>query len=198
MKSHYFSHKVGRILAALLFLVSIGLVSSTAVQAQWWPNNQDRRERDRDRRERDRDNRRERDRDFRRDRNRDDDDDDRQDQDRDDDWRNRRNRNRNDDWRYRRNGQYGNVYQIASNQGYQDGVNTGQRDAQRGQNYNPQRSHFYRNGHGDYGDYGNNGRNNRYEYQQAYRDGFLRGYDEGFRRYGGSRGRRNGNYRWPW
>jgi hypothetical protein len=176
MKSHYFSHKVGRILAALLFLVSIGLVSSTAVQAQWWPQN------------RDRDYRRDRDRDYRRDRDRD----------RDDDDRYRRNRTQNDD-RYRRNGQYGNVYQIASNQGYQDGVNTGQRDAQRGQNYNPQRSHFYRNGHGDYGDYGNNGRNNRYEYQQAYRDGFLRGYDEGFRRYGGnSRNRRNGNNsRWP-
>src|SRR5436190_2949026 len=62
----------------------------------------------------------------------------------------------NDDSRYRRNGQYDNVSQIAVNQGYQDGLSTGQNDAQRGQNYNPQRSHFYRNGHGDYGSYGNN------------------------------------------
>ena len=163
MKSHYFSQKIGRILAALLFMISIGFVSSTAVQAQWWPQN-----RDRDyRRDRDRD----RDRDDRRDRNRD----------------------------YRRSGGYGNVYQIAVNQGYQDGVYTGQRDAQRGQNYNPQRSHFYRNGHGDYGDYGNNGRyGDRYQYQQAYRQGFLRGYDEGFRRYGYQRGRRtSNNSRWP-
>src|SRR5207245_409570 len=53
MKSHYLSNKIGRILAALFFLVSIGLVSSTAVQAQW-PYPQDR-DRDRDyRRDRDR------------------------------------------------------------------------------------------------------------------------------------------------
>jgi hypothetical protein len=110
---------------------------------------------------------------------------------------------RDQDWRYRRddrNGRYGNVYQIAANQGYQDGLSTGSNDAQRGQSYNPQRSHFYRNGHGGYGGYGNNGRyGDRYQYQQAYRDGFLRGYDEGFRRYGGyNRGRNNRNYgRWP-
>jgi len=79
------------------------------------------------------------------------------------------------------------------NQGYQDGFYTGSNDAQRGQNYDPQRSHFYRNGHGDNGNYGNRG-----AYSRAYRDGFLRGYDEGFRRYGGNR-RNNGNYgrRWP-
>jgi hypothetical protein len=179
MKLHYFSQRVGRILAALLFMIGIGLVSSTAVQAQWWPQNQDR------------------DRDYRRDRDRDDD---RYRRDRDDD-RYRRDRDQNDDWRYRRNGRYDNVSQIAVNQGYQDGVYTGQRDAERGQNYNPQRSHFYRNGHGADGYYSNNGRyGNRYQYEQAYRQGFLRGYDEGFRRYGGYRNRRtnNGNYgRWP-
>ena len=161
MKAHYFSHKVGRILMTLFFLVSIGVVSSTAVQAQWWPQN------------RDRDYRRDRDRDYRRD------------------------RDRNDDWRYR-NDRYGNVSQIAVNQGYQDGAYTGQRDAQRGQSYNPQRSHFYRNGHGDNGGLGRYG--NSYQYQQAYRQGFLRGYDQGFRQNAGyNRGRRNGTYnRWPW
>jgi hypothetical protein len=167
MKYHYLSGRVGRIIAGLLFVLSIGVVSSTSVQAQWWPQNQDRN------------------RDYRRDRDRD-----------DDNYR----RNRNDDWR-RRNGGYNNVSQIAANQGYQDGVYTGQNDAQRGQNYNPQRSHFYRNGHGDNGQYGNNGRyNNGYQYQQAYRQGFLQGYDQGFRQYGGyNRNRRNnGNYsRWP-
>ena len=53
-----------------------------------------------------------------------------------------------------RNDRYGNISQIAFNQGVQDGAYTGSRDAQRGQNYNPQRSHFYRNGHGDNGGYG--------------------------------------------
>lgn len=153
MKSNNFRNKIGRVLLALSFIAGIGLVSSTAVQAQ----------RDRDGRNQD---------------------------------RNRDNR-RND--QNGRNGGYGNYgNQGAVNQGYQDGLYTGSNDAQRGQNYNPQRSHFYRNGHGDNGNYGNNGRyGNGYGYAQAYRDGFLRGYDEGFRRYGGNR--RNGNYgrRWP-
>ncbi len=97
---------------------------------------------------------------------------------------------------------YGNVYQVALNQGFQDGLYTGSSDAQRGQNYDPQRSHFYRNGHGDNGRYGGYG-NNNYQYQQAYRNGFLRGYDQGFQRYGGynNNRRRNGNYGrfpFPW
>ena len=78
----------------------------------------------------------------------------------------------------------------------------GSNDAQRGQNYDPQRSHFYRNGHGGYGGYGNNGRyGGGYQYEQAYRQGFLQGYDQGFRRNGGYNNRRNnGNYgrRFPW
>lgn len=72
MKSHYLSGKVGKIIAALLFMISIGVVSSTVVQAQWYPQNRDRV--------------------YRRDRDRDDDDDryrrDRRDN---DDWRYRRN-----------------------------------------------------------------------------------------------------------
>jgi hypothetical protein len=104
-------------------------------------------------------------------------------------------RDRRDD-RYGRNGGYGGGSQIAVNQGYQDGVYTGENDARRGQNYNPQRSHYYRSGHGNNGSYGNNGRNG---YEQAYRQGFLRGYDEGFRRYGGNnrRGNNRNNGRWP-
>ena len=107
--------------------------------------------------------------------------------------------NRRDD-RYGRNGGY-NMYQIATQQGYQDGLYTGSNDASRRQNYNPQRSHFYRNGHGDnggYGNYGNNGRNGSYQFQQAYRQGFLQGYNEGYQRYGGNNRRNNGRYnRWP-
>lgn len=116
----------------------------------------------------------------------------RRDRDRDRDYR--RDRDRDDD-RYRRNGQYGqygNYNQIAFNQGYQDGIYTGSNDGQRGQNYNPQRSHFYRNGHGDNGGLGRYG--NSYQYQQAYRQGFLQGYDQGFRRNGGYNRRNNGRY----
>ncbi|HYX30262.1 MAG TPA: hypothetical protein VE863_17095 [Pyrinomonadaceae bacterium] len=111
----------------------------------------------------------------------------------------RRDRDRDRDRDYQRNGRnggYNNAYQIAANQGYQDGLYTGQNDAARRQNYNPQRSHFYRNGHGDNGGYGNYGRNN-YQYQQAYRQGFMQGYNDGYQRYGGNR-RNNGRYnRWP-
>jgi hypothetical protein len=160
MKSNNFTNKIGRVLLALSFIAGIGLVSSTAVQAQ----------RDRDWRNQDRD--------YRRD--------------------NRRNDQYGRNGGYG-NGGYGNYNQIAMNQGYQDGLYTGSSDAQRGQNYNPQRSHFYRNGHGDNGNYGNYG--NRGVSSQAYRQGFLRGYDEGFRRYGGNRRNNgnNGNYgrRWP-
>jgi hypothetical protein len=163
MKYHYLSGKIGSIVAALLFMISIGVISSTSVQAQWWPQN--------------------RDRDYRRDR---------------DDDRYRRDRRDNDDWR-RRNGGYGNYSQMAYQQGYQDGVYTGQNDGQRGQSYNPQRSHFYRNGHGDGGGYyGNNGRYGDRQFEQAYRQGFLQGYDQGYRSYRGSRNRRYGNNtRWP-
>jgi hypothetical protein len=114
----------------------------------------------------------------------------------------RRDRDRDDDWRNRRNGQYGqygNMSQAAYNQGYQDGLYTGSNDGQRGQNYNPQRSHYYRNGHGGFGGYGNNGRNDRNYYQQAYREGFLRGYDQGYRQTG--RYNRRGSYGrfpFPW
>ena len=104
-----------------------------------------------------------------------------------------RGNNRRDD-RYGRGG--GNEYQIAANQGYQDGLYTGSNDGQRRQNYNPQHSHFYRNGHGDNGGYGRYG--NSYQFQQAYRDGFLRGYSDGYRRYGGNRrGNGRSNNRWP-
>lgn len=157
MNSHHLRNKIGRVLLALAFMAGIGIVSSTAVQAQWpqWPN-QDPYRRDRDR-------------DYRR------------------------------DDRYGRNGGYGNITQIAFNQGYQDGVYTGSRDGERRQNFDPQRSHFYRNGHGDNGGYGRI--DNSYQFQQAYRSGFLRGYQEGYRRYGGyNRGnsRNNGRYgRWP-
>lgn len=93
-------------------------------------------------------------------------------------------------------------FQVARDRGYQDGQYTGQNDSQRGQNFNPQRSHYYKSGTDGYdGRYGN-----KEAYKQAYRDAFVRGYEDGFRRYRGNNrgnnGRNNGtwrNGRWfPW
>jgi Ni/Co efflux regulator RcnB len=184
MNSNYLQGKIGKALLAVSLLFGIAFLSSTTTQAQYDRDDQYRRDRDRDG---DRD--RNRDRDWRRQRNRD------------------RDRNRRDD-RYGRNGGYGNggygnggygnIIRLAQNQGYQDGLYTGQNDANRGQSYNPQRSHFYRNGNsGNNSYYGNNG-----QYIQAYRQGFLRGYNEGFRRFGGfnnrgSNRRRNNGGRFP-
>lgn len=60
--------------------------------------------------------------------------------------------------------------------GYRDGLYTGANDARRGQSYDPARSHFFTGGaYGYYTSFGS-----RDIYQQAYRDGFLRGYQEGY------------------
>ena len=76
-------------------------------------------------------------------------------------------------WRNRGNGGYNNQ-QIQ--QGYQYGLNTGASDAQRRQSYSPERSRYYRNAS-----------------TQAFRNGFVRGYDQGYRQYAGNYG--NGGYR---
>ena len=56
----------------------------------------------------------------------------------------------------------------AENEGYQDGLKTGSDDERRGQSYDPERSHYFQ----DAG-FGN--------FAENYRDGFLRGYSDGFR-----------------
>lgn len=68
------------------------------------------------------------------------------------------------------NGRYGNGgYNSADlNRGYQQGIETGSSDARRGQSYDPQRSRHYRNAS-----------------TQAFREGFVRGYDAGYRQYNG-------------
>jgi hypothetical protein len=60
--------------------------------------------------------------------------------------------------------------------GYQDGVFTGANDGRRRQTYDPERSHFYREGKRGY----RSAKGSRDLYQQAYRDGFLHGYREGY------------------
>src|SRR5258706_447470 len=78
-------------------------------------------------------------------------------------------------WTNRRYGGY-NTQQVQ--QGLQYGVNTGASDAQRRQAYSPQRSRYYRDAP-----------------TQAFRDGFVRGYDQGYRQYAGNYGYGNGGYR---
>lgn len=173
MKAIKWQSRVGKAIIAFSLVCAFGLAAGTSAQAQYNRGQRD------DRSEQNRRNR-----DWNRNRN------DRH-RDRDDrDW------NRNDDYRNngqygqygRNNGQYGrnnNVYRIAQQQGYQDGLNTGASDGQRGQSYNPERSHFYKSGTEGYSSsYGN-----KEAYKQAYRNAFVQGYQQGFQRYG-----RNGQY----
>ena len=82
-------------------------------------------------------------------------------------WRSR------DDWR--RNGQYSTVYQRQElNRGYQQGIQTGASDAQRGQSYSPERSRYYQRAG-----------------SVPFREGFVRGYEQGYREYAGYRNNRD-------
>ena len=69
---------------------------------------------------------------------------------------------------------YGGYNNQQVQQGFQYGVNTGASDAQRRQSYSPQRSRYYRDAP-----------------TQAFREGFVRGYDQGYRQYAYN----NGGYR---
>lgn len=175
MKSNYLMSRIGGAALGISLLLGLGMVSTASAQRQWPDQNRDRRDQNRDR-------------EYRRD----------QERARRDQERERRDRNRDD--RYGRggygNGGYGTYgYQAARDRGYQDGLQTGANDANRRQSYDPQRSHYYRNATDGYnGSFGN-----KDAYRRAYRDAFVRGYDEGFRRYSGNRRYGNGNGRWfPW
>lgn len=74
------------------------------------------------------------------------------------------------------NGSYGGYNNQDIQQGFQYGVNVGASDAQRGQSYSPQRSRYYRDAP-----------------TQAFRDGFVRGYDQAYRQYAGAYGNNGGN-----
>jgi hypothetical protein len=60
-------------------------------------------------------------------------------------------------------------------------LNTGASDGQRGQNYDPQRSRYFKNAS-----------------SQAFRQGFVQGYDQGYAQYSrnGNQRNRNGNNGW--
>ncbi|HKC64819.1 MAG TPA: hypothetical protein VKB86_14345 [Pyrinomonadaceae bacterium] len=118
-------------------------------------------------RDRDRDRHRHRDRDKDRDRNRD--------RDRDEQARVRRNSNI-----YRSQNYGGTSYGAdAYDRGYQDGLFTGASDARRGQSYDPERSHFYRRGASGFFSSLSYHTTDR----ESYREGFMRGYEEGYRHY---------------
>lgn len=76
-------------------------------------------------------------------------------------------------WGYRRFGFAYSQYVFSSsdkayNQGYKDGLSAGRGDQKHNRSYDPERSHFYQDaGFGNFGD--------------AYRQGFLSGYGNGFR-----------------
>ncbi|MFY9619885.1 MAG: hypothetical protein WAM70_10440 [Pyrinomonadaceae bacterium] len=74
--------------------------------------------------------------------------------------------------------------------GYNDGLYTGANDGRRGQTFDPERSHFHKRPVGYHSSKGS-----RADYEQAYRDGFLRGYREGYQNwqkyFAGGRFRRN-------
>ena len=80
-------------------------------------------------------------------------------------------------WRRDRN--QGNVYvQQELNRGYQQGIQTGSEDAQRGRNYSPQRSKYYQRAG-----------------SVPFREGFVRGYEQGYQTYARGGYRNNGGYR---
>ena len=70
---------------------------------------------------------------------------------------------------YSRYGHYiFNSSEAASNEGYHDGLKTGQGDAKNRRSYDPQRSHYFQEaGFGNFG--------------EVYRQGFVRGYADGYR-----------------
>ena len=154
MRTIDYRDKVGGAILALSLVLGIGMAGITAQaqdrnNGQWHRNDRNRSDRQ--------------ERDWRRNRNQD------------------QNRSRRDD-RYDRNDRYGNnrgynnSAQVALNQGYEAGLSTGSNDARRGQSYNPQRSHYYKDAR-----------------SQQFRNGFVQGYAAGFRLYGGYNN--NGDYR---
>jgi hypothetical protein len=76
---------------------------------------------------------------------------------------------------------YGNdIYRVAENNGYRDGVDVGNKDSRAGKSFRPEKSERYENADRGYRrDYGN-----KDTYKQAYRDGFRRGYEAGYNQNG--------------
>ena len=98
-----------------------------------------------------------------------------------DDWNDRRD-NRGGSWDRDRNGRNdrydrNEMYRMAQEAGYRDGLRLGQDDASRRRSSSYDRDSRYRDAMSGYrSEYGD-----RDAYRQAYREGFRRGYEEGYR-----------------
>jgi Ni/Co efflux regulator RcnB len=153
--------RFGKIQAlALVAAVSAVTLAAPSTQAQTWGSQrrEDRQERREDRQER-REERRE-DRQERREERREE----------------RRGRN------WGRYGQYGGSFQLrqtALNAGYNNGIQEGRRDRQRGERFNYADESDYRNATEDY----SSRLGNRALYQRYFREGFANGYEDGYRGY---------------
>lgn len=85
-------------------------------------------------------------------------------------------------------GRYGRGYdidRIARENGRRDGEYKGEDDARHNRRFNPEGAHDFKkatNGYSSSFGY-------KEEYKRAYRDAFIRGYENGYRRYQGSYGR---------
>jgi hypothetical protein len=100
-------------------------------------------------------------------------------------WRDRdRDNGRWDDRRNDRN----DIYRIAQQNGYRDGVRHGQEDRSRNRRFDVDNSSDYRDASRGYrSEYGN-----REAYRNAYRDAFRQGYNDGYRN-----NRNNSRFPWP-
>jgi len=106
----------------------------------------------------------------------------------DDRWDNRGRDNR-DYGRNDRNNDRDNVFGMAQQNGYRDGLRHGEEDRARNRRLNYQDSSDYRDASRGY----RSEHGNREAYRNAYREGFRRGYEEAYRRTSNSR-----NNRFPW
>jgi hypothetical protein len=89
------------------------------------------------------------------------------------------------------NGYGNNLYRVAQQNGYRDGLSKGQQEAREGDRYNPQSSSSYKNGLNGYDrNYGS-----RDAYKQAYRQAFLQGFERGYNQYRNNGGYNNRNRR---
>jgi hypothetical protein len=72
---------------------------------------------------------------------------------------------------------YGYGFNPGFDRGYKEGLDKGRNDGKHHDAYDPRRQKWYRDGDRGYKDeYGS-----KHAYETAYRDGFLRGYDQGYR-----------------
>ena len=94
---------------------------------------------------------------------------------------------------YGRYGGYGgsDIYRVAEEQGYRDGVEHGAEHAREGKRFDPESTRHYKDGDNGY----RSGYGSKDQYRQVYRDSFRSGYEEGYNRYGGGYGRRNSRRR---